>query len=60
MTIGVDDQVIHQWKRGQIASGAARPVVLERNQAKPLGDAPRPTPAVPSIYEWQRQQAQRP
>ena len=40
---------------GQIASGAARPAVLERNQAKPPDEPPRPTPSVPSIFEWQRQ-----
>jgi len=34
--------------------------VLERNQVLPLGEAPRPKPAVPSIFEWQRQQRSRP
>lgn len=42
---------------GQIASGPARPLVMERNQAFPLGDGPRPTPHVPSIYEWQKNQS---
>jgi len=39
---------------GKICEGAGKPFVLRDNQAKPLGDAPRPTPAVPSIYEWQK------
>jgi hypothetical protein len=43
---------------GQIAAGAARPVVAEGNQALPLQEAPRPAPDVPSIYEWQQKHAQ--
>jgi hypothetical protein len=39
---------------GQFATGKARPAVLAGNRALPLADAPWPTPAVPSIYEWQR------
>jgi len=42
---------------GQIASGPAKPALNESNTALPLADAPRPTPAVPSIYEWQLQNA---
>jgi hypothetical protein len=38
---------------GRIAAGSARPLVMEGNQAFPLGEGPRPTPSVPSIYEWQ-------
>ena len=44
---------------GQVVSGKAKPIVLERNQAFPLADAERPQPAVPSIYEWQRSRAPR-
>jgi hypothetical protein len=39
---------------GKMASGQAQPLVIEGNQAFPLGEAPRPSPVVPSIYEWQR------
>ncbi|MBI4657823.1 MAG: hypothetical protein HY735_03050 [Verrucomicrobia bacterium] len=42
---------------GQIASGPAKPLVMDGNQVFPLGDGPRPLPAVPSIYEWQQNQA---
>ncbi len=41
---------------GRFAPGVGRPAVLEGNEALPLGDAPRPAPAVPSIYEWQQRQ----
>ncbi len=37
----------------KIAAGSAKPVLLEGNRALPLTDAPRPKPAIPSIYEWQ-------
>lgn len=39
---------------GKIAQGEGEPARAERNQALPLADAPRPTTAVPSIYEWQK------
>lgn len=42
---------------GRIAAGPVQPLVMEGNQAFPQGDAPRPTPPVPSIYEWQQNQA---
>jgi len=54
--LGVVDNQLYGGN-GQIVSGKAQPVVLERNQALPLGDAARPQPAVPSIYEWQRSRA---
>jgi hypothetical protein len=44
---------------GRIASGKAKPALLKDNRALPLGSAPRPTPEVPSIYEWQLQHAGR-
>lgn len=46
---------------GQIADGAAKPEVMKDNNARPLGKGvpPRPTPAVPSIYEWQIAQQNR-
>jgi hypothetical protein len=37
----------------KIASGSAKPILLEDNQAFPLAQAPRPKTAIPSIYEWQ-------
>jgi len=37
----------------KIASGSAKPVLLQGNQAFPLAPAPRPKPKIPSIYEWQ-------
>jgi len=41
---------------GSLTAGKGRPVVFEDNKAFPLGDAPRPVPKVPSIYEWQQRQ----
>jgi len=41
---------------GRFVAGAAEPVVVKDNKAFPLGDAPRPIPKVPSIYEWQHKQ----
>jgi hypothetical protein len=41
---------------GRLTVGKAKPTVFEDNKAFPLGDAPRPTPKVPSIYEWQQKQ----
>ena len=38
---------------GKCAAGSGKPVLLEDNQALLLTDAPRPKPAIPSIYEWQ-------
>jgi len=38
---------------GRILSGKAKPALLKNNRTLPLGSAPRPTPKVPSIYEWQ-------
>jgi hypothetical protein len=40
---------------GRFLSGPAVLLSSEGNQALPLASAPRPQPAVPSIYEWQRQ-----
>ena len=40
---------------GQFAAGAGKPSVIEDNKALALQDVPRPTPAVPSIYQWQQQ-----
>jgi hypothetical protein len=42
---------------GRTATGAVPPAVMAGNQALPVGDTPRPQPAVPSIFDWQRQQA---
>ncbi len=42
---------------GKITSGKAEPALAEGNKTLPLGSAPRPAPKVPSIYEWQLQQA---
>ncbi|MEN6404614.1 MAG: hypothetical protein ABFD94_21905 [Armatimonadia bacterium] len=41
---------------GQFSSGIGKPEVVEGNVALPLGEAARPQPAVPSIYEWQQKQ----
>jgi len=41
---------------GRFVAGKAEPVVVKDNKAFPLGDAPRPIPKVPSIYEWQHKQ----
>lgn len=38
----------------EIAEGPAKPVVLRDNQLSPFAVAPRPQPAVSSIFEWQR------
>lgn len=45
---------------GQFVTGAGRPEVIDGNQAQPYQDAPRPQPAVPSIYQWQRRGASGP
>ena len=39
---------------GKLTGGAARPLVDKDNQFFPAGAAPRPQPAVPSIFAWQR------
>ena len=39
---------------GSLVAGKAAPVVFKANKAFALGDAPRPTPKVSSIYEWQQ------
>jgi hypothetical protein len=41
---------------GKFTSGAGKPASLSDNEAFPLGEAPRPKPAVPSIYEWQKRE----
>ena len=40
---------------GRFVSGPAALLSSDANQAFPLSSGPRPQPAVPSIYEWQRQ-----
>jgi hypothetical protein len=39
---------------GIVAAGKSKPLILEVNKTFPLGNAQRPVPAVPSIYEWQK------
>lgn len=39
---------------GQLSEGLAEPLVSANNKLLPPGEAPRPKPAVPSIFEWQR------
>ena len=39
---------------GKILGGHAPPAVNQGNRSFPLGDAARPQPAVPSIFQWQR------
>jgi hypothetical protein len=41
---------------GRLTAGKAGPVVFKDNEAFPLGDAPKPTPKVTSIYKWQQKQ----
>jgi len=38
---------------GRFLAGKVSDIVVKDNKALPLGVAPRPTPEVPSIYEWQ-------
>jgi hypothetical protein len=38
---------------GKITSGRSEPMRVKGNRVLPLADAPKPKPAVPSIYEWQ-------
>ena len=45
---------------GRLVEGKATPAVLRDNQALPLADAPRPTPRIPSIYEWQQRRRKAP
>lgn len=44
---------------GKIFSGKAAAAKVEGNHIHPLGDAPRPKPPVPSIYEWQQERGER-
>ena len=37
----------------KVCDGMGKPTVMDSNRAFPLRNAPRPKPAVPSIYEWQ-------
>jgi len=39
---------------GRFVAGAGKPDVIKDNKAFALGDAARPKPKVPSIYEWQQ------
>lgn len=39
---------------GQLMEGLVEPAVNQDNRVLPLGDAPRPKPEVPSIFDWQR------
>ena len=41
---------------GNLHGGAGTPAVARDNQLLPAGEAPRPEPPVPSIFEWQRAQ----
>jgi len=38
---------------GEFVAGPGKAEVLKDNRVLALQDVPRPTPAVPSIYEWQ-------
>jgi len=40
---------------GSFAAGLGKPAVTDGNTAQPVGEAARPTPPVPSIYEWELQ-----
>jgi hypothetical protein len=42
---------------GWVCSGAGTPALERGNLVRPLADAPRPRPEVPSIYEWQQEHA---
>lgn len=44
---------------GKILADNAVSALIEGNQILPLSEAPRPTPAVPSIYEWQQKRGTR-
>ncbi|MDH7570092.1 MAG: right-handed parallel beta-helix repeat-containing protein, partial [Armatimonadota bacterium] len=44
---------------GRLFGGSGRPQVDRGNQLLPAGEGARPTPAVPSIFEWQRARARR-
>ena len=46
---------------GELVGGPCKPLVARDNTFSPFDKAPpRPQPAVPSIFEWQRRQAARP
>jgi hypothetical protein len=40
---------------GKVISGKGKPAIVKDNRTLPLGAAPRPTPKVASIYEWELQ-----
>ena len=39
---------------GKITSGQTKPSLDQNNKTADLTNAPRPTPKVPSIYQWQQ------
>jgi len=41
---------------GKLVGGKGAPCLTQDNRVLPFAEAPRPTPPVPSIFEWQRQQ----
>jgi hypothetical protein len=41
---------------GRLLAGKTSDTIVKDNKSFPLGEAPRPTPNVPSIYEWQNKQ----
>jgi len=40
---------------GVVAAGKGKPLVNKANKTLPIGDAPRPAPKIPSIYQWQQE-----
>ena len=54
--IEIEDNTLHGGN-GQTIAGPAKPGIIKNNKALPLSEAPRPQPAVQSIYEWQLRNA---
>ena len=51
------DEFLPRFAGGKLTGGNASPAVEKGNRVMPYRpDPPRPTPQVPSIYEWQRNQ----
>ncbi|MBN1806584.1 MAG: hypothetical protein JW837_15150 [Sedimentisphaerales bacterium] len=40
---------------GVVAAGKGKPLIVDASKTFPLGDAARPAPAVPSIYERRKE-----
>ncbi|MBL8993498.1 MAG: endopolygalacturonase, partial [Spirochaetia bacterium] len=50
----IEDNLFYGVKSGEAIGGPAKPLFEKNNQVFPFAEAARPTPKVPSIFEWQK------